>query len=63
MGAILQLLLPLTQEAGSEVTVQEADLQVMLQQLKRVAQTLAQASSTQVSITHKDRSVSNEKEH
>ncbi|CAM9118678.1 unnamed protein product [Lampetra planeri] len=43
-----ELLLPLTQEAGSEVTVQEADLQVMLQQLKRVAQTLAQASSTQL---------------
>lgn len=56
MGSILQLLLPLTQEpdssSGSEVNDQVTDLQVTLHQLKRVAQTLAQASGSQVSDGH-----------
>lgn len=52
VGSVLQLLLPLTQEVSSagrpEVTEQQEDLQVMLRQLKGVAQTLAQAHSPQV---------------
>lgn len=52
MGSILQLLLPLTQQlngpARSEAVDPQRDMQAMLQQLKGVAQTLAQASSPQV---------------
>lgn len=52
MGSILQLLLPLTQHlnssGGSEVVGQQEDLKAMLLQLKGAAQTLDQASSTQV---------------
>ncbi|XP_039986721.1 BICD family-like cargo adapter 1 isoform X2 [Xiphias gladius] len=51
MGSILQLLLPLTQELNSsgrsEALDQQGDLLVLLHQLKRVAQTLAQGSSPQ----------------
>ncbi|XP_068173439.1 BICD family-like cargo adapter 1 isoform X2 [Antennarius striatus] len=51
MGSILQLLLPLTQELnsseGTEVVDQQEGLQVMLHQLKAIAQTLAQASGPQ----------------
>lgn len=53
MGSILQLLLPLTQDLSSsgrsEVVAPQEDLQAMLLQLKGVAQTLAQTSSSQVS--------------
>ncbi|XP_041851656.1 BICD family-like cargo adapter 1 [Melanotaenia boesemani] len=49
MAAILQLLLPLTQDLNGkkEVVDQQADLQAMLHRLKGVARTLAQASSPQ----------------
>lgn len=51
MGSILQLLLPLTQQLNSAETLeavdQQQDLQAMLLQLKGVAQTLAQTSSSQ----------------
>lgn len=59
MGSILQLLLPLTQKVNgsgrSGVLDQQEDLQAMLHRLKGVAQTLAQASSPEVSESHKKR--------
>ncbi|XP_059187983.1 BICD family-like cargo adapter 1 [Centropristis striata] len=47
MGSILRLLLPLTGSGRSEVMDQQEDMQAVLQQLKGVAQSLAQTSSPQ----------------
>lgn len=53
MGSILQLLLPLARDLNSsersEGEDQRDDLQIMLQQLKGVAETLTQTARTQVS--------------
>lgn len=53
MKSILQLLLPLAQDLSSsersEGVDQREDLQIMLQQLKGVAETLTQIPMTQVS--------------
>lgn len=53
MGSILQLLLPLAGDLSSSETPegadQRGDLQIMLQQLKGVAETLTQTARSQVS--------------
>lgn len=53
MGSILQLLLPLARDPssseGSEGADQRGDLQIILQQLKGVAETLTQTARAQVS--------------
>lgn len=53
MGSILQLLVPLAHDQscseGSQGPDQQEDLQIMLQQLKGVAETLTQTARAQVS--------------